>query len=211
MKFECTQEELDALVEKNKIKTVTDLKIYSGTKLIKAAPMSRGNYNNYRGWEMPSSEDANEEGYLVEYLDGGKPCDSRHLGYISWSPKDVFEKSYRENGSLTFGMAIEALKQGKRVARQEWNGKGIFIFERPADELEVGFIIDKVKSLPQSVKDFFQNIVNSGVNDETKNHMFTEKVKFGAYLCMYAADGSIANGWQASQTDILSEDWEILD
>ena len=110
-----------------------------------------------------------------------------------------------------FGQAIEALKEGKRVARQGWNGKGMFIFERPADELEVGFIIDKVKSLPQSVKDFFADIVKSGANEETKQHLLEEKIKFGAYLCMYASDGSIVNGWLASQTDILSNDWCILD
>lgn len=111
-----------------------------------------------------------------------------------------------------FGQAIEALKMGKRVARKGWNGKGMFIFEIPADELEVGFIIEKVKSLPQSVKDFFQRtIVDIGANDETKHLLSQEKVKFGAYLCMYAADGSIVNGWLASQTDMLSEDWCILD
>ena len=110
-----------------------------------------------------------------------------------------------------FGQAIEALKEGKRVARQGWNGKGMFIFERPSDELEVGFIIDKVKSLPQSVKDYFANTVNTGANEETKQHLMNGKVKFGAYLCMYAADGSIVNGWLASQTDILSNDWCILD
>lgn len=110
-----------------------------------------------------------------------------------------------------FGQAIEALKEGKRVARQGWNGKGMFIFERPADELEVGFIIDKVKSLPQSVKDFFKAIVDTGANEETKQHLLSGKVKFGSYLCMYAADGSIVNGWLASQTDILSNDWCILD
>lgn len=36
-------------------------------------------------------------------------------------------------------------------------------------------------------------------------------VKFTAYLCMKAADGSIVNGWLASQTDMLAEDWTILD
>ena len=105
-----------------------------------------------------------------------------------------------------FGQAIEALKQGKRVARQGWNGKGMFIFMRPADELEVGFIIDKVKSLPQSVKDFFK----ARDENEAPSEQGLTKVKFGSYLCMYAADGSIVNGWLASQTDILAEDWEIL-
>jgi hypothetical protein len=106
-----------------------------------------------------------------------------------------------------FGQAIEALKEGKRVARQGWNGKGMFIFERPADELEVGFIIDKVKSLPQSVKDFFK----AKDQQEAPSEQGLTKVKFGNYLCMYAADGSIVNGWLASQTDILSNDWCILD
>lgn len=105
-----------------------------------------------------------------------------------------------------FGQAIEALKQGKRVARQGWNGKGMFIFERPADELEYSFI-EKVKSLPQSVKDFLRNKALSTEGSLSD----LPKVTFGAYLCMYAADGSIVNGWLASQTDMLSNDWCILD
>lgn len=105
-----------------------------------------------------------------------------------------------------FGQAIEALKQGKRVARQGWNGKGMFIFERPVDELEYSFI-EKVKSLPQSVKDFLRNKALSTEGSLS----YLPKVKFGAYLCMYAADGSIVNGWLASQTDMLSNDWCILD
>lgn len=111
------------------------------------------------------------------------------------------------NKNLNFGQALEALKQGKRVAREGWNGKGMFIFERPADELERGFIISKVKSIPQSVKDFLQK------EDEKLDgsEQGLTKVKFGAYLCMYAADKSIVNGWLASQTDLLAEDWQVLD
>lgn len=106
-----------------------------------------------------------------------------------------------------FGQAIEALKKGKRVARQGWNGKGMFIFQRPEDELQIGFIIDKVKSIPQSVKDFFKEKHQKEIPGEQG----LSSVKFGAYLCMYAADGSIVNGWLASQTDMLSNDWCILD
>ena len=108
---------------------------------------------------------------------------------------------------MNFGQAIEALKEGKRVAREGWNGKGMFIFMRPTDELEVGFIIDKVKSLPQSVKDFFK----AKDEKEMPSEQGLAKVKFNSYLCMYAADGSIVNGWLASQTDMLSEDWLILE
>lgn len=104
-----------------------------------------------------------------------------------------------------FGEAIEALKQGKRVQRAGWNGKGMFVFMRPADELPIGMVIDKVKSLPQSVKDFFK------AKDEKEFPGEQSTVKFSSYLCMYAADGSIVNGWLASQTDMLAEDWAILD
>ena len=114
----------------------------------------------------------------------------------------------KETTMLTFGQALERLKAGQLVARAGWNGKGMFIFMRPADELETGFLIDKVKSLPQSVKDFFAKIVNSGINEETQEHLSKNAVKFSAYLCMKAADGTIVNGWLASQTDMLAEDWQ---
>lgn len=71
------------------------MKKYIGTKQLKAKPMTLGEYNEYRGWKLPENENPNTEGYLVEYQDGGKPNDERHEGYISWSPKDVFEKAYQ--------------------------------------------------------------------------------------------------------------------
>ena len=35
-------------------------------------------------------------------------------------------------GLYTFGEAIEALKQGKKVARKGWNGKGMYLWLKPA-------------------------------------------------------------------------------
>ncbi len=72
------------------------MKNYVGIKNIQARPMTRGEYNAYRGWAVPPDEDGADAGYLVEYLDGGKANDSRHVGYISWSPVDVFERAYHE-------------------------------------------------------------------------------------------------------------------
>ncbi len=62
------------------------MKDYLGIKLIKADPMTLGNYNRYRGWIIPENEDPNKEGFLVIYPDG----------YESWSPKSVFETAYIE-------------------------------------------------------------------------------------------------------------------
>lgn len=98
-----------------------------GVKLINAFPMTRQAYNDFRGWQLPADENGADEGYLVEYLDGGKPNTDRFDGYVSWSPKEVFEKAYRSVSGLSFGLAIEALKQGKKVSRAGWNGKGLWV------------------------------------------------------------------------------------
>lgn len=105
--------------------------------------------------------------------------------------------------TLTFGEALEAVKQGKLVARTGWNGKGMFIFMRPSDEIDAQFI-PNIRSLPESFKTWFGK-------QEYKPSPESPKVKFTSYLCMKAADGSIVNGWLASQTDMLSDDWQIVE
>lgn len=61
---------------------------YIGIKKIEAEPMTRGEYNGFRGWGIPKDENPSDEGYIVKYSDG----------YVSWSPKDVFEKAYSRIG-----------------------------------------------------------------------------------------------------------------
>jgi hypothetical protein len=90
---------------------------YIGVKRIQGWPMTRAAYNYYRGWPLPENEDGADNGYLVEYLDGGKANDPRHTGYISWSPDEQFLAAYRRCDAMPFGLALEALKRGDRVAR----------------------------------------------------------------------------------------------
>ena len=79
-----------------------DNTIYESHKRVKREPMNRLAYNRYRGWALPLDEDGSDEGYLIEYLDGGKPNDDRHEGYISWSPKEQFDNGYTEVVALDF-------------------------------------------------------------------------------------------------------------
>lgn len=68
---------------------------YIGTKLIRAVPMNREEYNKLRGWKVPKDENPADGGYLVEYPDS----ESNHkdfAGYVSWSPKAQFEAAYTE-------------------------------------------------------------------------------------------------------------------
>jgi hypothetical protein len=80
---------------------------YIGVKRIKAEPMNRLEYNEYRGWDLPSDEDGTDEGFLVEYIDGGKANHPDHKGYISWSPKEVFENAYKISNTWEDRVKIE--------------------------------------------------------------------------------------------------------
>lgn len=72
-----------------------EVETYLGTKVVFCLPMTRGDYNIFKGWEIPANEDPRDEGYLIQYADGGKPNVPGYSGYISWSPRDVFEKAYQ--------------------------------------------------------------------------------------------------------------------
>lgn len=71
-------------------------KLFKSHKLVTAIAMTRLAYNNYRGWELPEDENGEDEGYLVEYVEGGKSNHPDHEGYISWSPKEQFDNGYTE-------------------------------------------------------------------------------------------------------------------
>jgi len=161
------------------------MKEYIGTKIINAIQMNRLEYNEFRGWELPEDEIGEDEGYLVEYIDGGQANTKEYKGYVSWSPKEVFEKAYRENGKLTFGDAIEYLKKGKKVMRSGWNGKNMFLFLVPSSEFKV--------NRPPLL----------GIYEEGT------EVKYHAHIDMKTANGDVVP-WLASQTDMLAEDWSIL-
>jgi len=96
------------------------------------------------------------------------------------------------NEGLNFGQAIEALKQGKKVARKGWNGKGMFLFLLPAGTIPKSAIHDPMlkKVLENNGKPHFEALGS---------------------IRMKTADDKILTGWLASQTDMLSEDWEVLD
>ncbi len=136
---------------------------------------------------------ADENGSIKVFTRAGDILNTPH--YDHYNMRQDWEITYGLKG---FDFAILALKAGKMVQREGWNGKGIYVFMRPADELDIDFI-PKVKSLPDSVKNALveQNIPGA-------------KVPFNAYLCIKSVDGGIVNGWAPSQTDLLANDWHIV-
>lgn len=86
---------------------------------------------------------------------------------------------------MNFGDAIEGLKAGSKVAREGWNGKGMFIF--------------------------LVNGSNFKVNREPLLSIFPEgtDITYRPHIDMKAADGSIFT-WNPNVLDVLAEDWVIV-
>lgn len=84
---------------------------------------------------------------------------------------------------MNFGQAIEALKQGRRVSRSGWNGKGMWLGFVSADQWGLGY---------DAPYDY----------GKVGNRLLP-------WIGMKTADGAFVP-WLASQTDILAEDWGIV-
>lgn len=159
--------------------------IYYGTKKVSAIPMNRQEYNDYRGLKLPDDENGSDQGYLVEYLDGGKSNHPNHQGYISWSPKEQFEAAYQSSGSLSFGHAMVAMEEGLRVARKGWNGKNMFLFKVSGSTFQA--------NRPPLL----------GIYPEG------EWIEYQSHIDVKTADGTIVP-WLCSQSDMQANDWCIL-
>lgn len=104
-------------------------------------------------------------------------------GYESWSPKEVFEAAYRRTDGMNFGLAIEAAKMGKKISRQGWNGKGQYV------ELGHSFQYDTY-----------------GDERTTVHHD-----DIGSMALVFVGTRGRQVGWLASQSDMLADDWMILE
>lgn len=104
------------------------MKLYTGTKTIKAIPMTLGAYNKFRGWELPEDEKPGKKGYLVGYSDAkgnfdGKLKDGCH--HISWSPKDVFDAAYFDFKDGPKDAPCAAVKTEKTLHNSDISGAKI--------------------------------------------------------------------------------------
>ena len=95
---------------------------------------------------------------------------------------------------LNFGQAIEAMKTGSKVARDGWNGKGMWLaLSGPLEGHRI----------PASQ---FWSLRNAEYAAQT----IDGSANVLPCITMKTADGSILMGWLASQTDMLAEDWMVL-
>lgn len=88
------------------------------------------------------------------------------------------QKEDRKTDGMTFGLALEILKKnGPRICRKNWNGKGMWL----------------------------RVVIPGGDNKE-----FDMGMENLPYVELKTADNKLVP-WVPSQTDILAEDWQIVD
>lgn len=143
--------------------------------------MTHDYYGTKRITAWPEQRDG-QDGYAVKYADG----------YVSWSPKATFEAAYQRIDAMSFGHAIAALKAGHKVARAGWNGKGMWLVlvpGTPAAQLRDGTPYKTATGLDEC--EILPHIDMWTVNAHGRRAMLP--------------------GWLASQTDMLADDWTIVE
>ena len=99
--------------------------------------------------------------------------------------KDNNQEDNMENTcTFTFSWALHQLKEGSRVQREGWNGKGMFLFLVPGSTF-------KVNRAP------LLGIYPEGT-----------EINYHAHVDMKTANGQIVP-WLCSQTDMLADDWKL--
>ena len=146
---------------------------YIGTKIIEAEPANRIDGKIFSIYDMCPTGAVVEHGYKVRYPDG----------YESWSPKGVFEEAYRPTDCMSFGLAIEAMKKGKKVARRGWNGKN--------QHIELATRISYM-----TADSVFVNVEHEAIGNKA---------------IAFCGTSGVQMGWLASQADMLADDWEVVE
>ena len=87
---------------------------------------------------------------------------------------------------MNFGQALEYVKEGKKIYRNGWNGKGMYVYYVPAA---------KYKRCTEAAADLVD-----------ENNM----VQYNPYFAIKNVNNTVST-WVPSVNDCLAEDWEYLE
>ena len=154
--------------------TVVRALLRNGFEIVESsACVSAENYDEKLGREICLGKIKDQVWFLLGFL----------LQTAVHGVKDAKTEAGRPAYAMTFGMAIEAAKKGKRIARKGWNGKGQYV--------------ELAKAI--SYKSPTGAVVNA------------EHDAIGNQALAFVGTSGVQMGWLASQADMLADDWEIVE
>lgn len=93
--------------------------------------------------------------------------------------------------NLTFGQALEELKNNRFINRAGWNGRHMYLWMLPATRVPAEWCKEPHLKL---------------LADDSGGHMDCLPS-----IRMKTADNKVLTGWLASQTDMFAEDWQVVE
>lgn len=165
----------------------------SKTRIIEAKEMTRYEYANLQGWDIPKEYNPDDKGYLVV----NPAVSERNLegfdGYVSWLPEQAFKEQYDNSEGMTFSQALELLKSGGRVYNADWPSS------------RDGFLVlIKGAAVEEAINDTYGDPDRLKYDGTGQPIGVTTKIFDSIYIC-YPDD--TMSPWVPDCVDILSNKW----
>jgi len=205
------------------------MKRFNALKKVNAKPMNRQAYNDLRGWDLPADEDGSDEGYLTEDMNGASNLEGWG-GFISWTPKDMFNDQFYEADDQPVGIKCTAPQDPDHeltedeVATLASKGSLCDCMEviecadgnehpvKEGDEFDFGTALHLMELGERLMREgwngkgmYISYMLPSKFNELGVNGGLN-KVQHSGYLALKTASGEVVP-WTISQSDALATDW----
>lgn len=205
------------------------MKRFNALKKVTAKPMTRGEYNCLRGWDVPADENGADDGYLTVDINS-EPNLEGWGGYVSWTPKAMFDSQFYEPDDQRVGVGCAAPQDSdheltddevKRKREEagllcdcndtyDLTGNERFDFGMALHLMEVG---ERVQREGWNGKGMFVYIVPAASYPAQRNTKGVlvgdypnDMVPYSAYIALKTNSGEVVP-WTISQSDALATDW----
>lgn len=207
------------------------MKQFTAVKKVKAKPMTRQDYNDLRGWDLPADEDGSDKGYLTEDMNAASNLKGWD-GFISWTPKAMFDDQFYEideqrvctapadpDHELTEDEVATLARNGSLCDCAGFTQFGGDCPIEEGDEFDFGSAIylmqkgERVMRAGWNGKGMFVYIVPAASYPAQRNAKGVlvgdypnDMVPYSAYIALKTASGEVVP-WTISQSDALATDW----
>lgn len=210
------------------------MKRFNALKKVNAKPMTRKAYNDLRGWDLPADEDGSDNGYLTEDINAPANMEGWN-GYISWTPKAMFEDQFYEADGEPVGVKCTAPQDPNHELTEDEiktlaSGGSLcecceFVdSEHPikeGDHVDFGTALhlmelgERVQRKGWNGKGMFVYIVPAASYPAQRNAKGVlvgdypdDMVPYSSYIALKSASGEVVP-WTISQSDAIATDWML--
>lgn len=159
---------------------------------VQAKEMTRLEYNQYRGWQIPENENPEDKGYMVINPNISERNVAGVDGYVSWLPEKAFAEVYEAEPQTWQGLLLEYRQLQERTeklyqflsANPEHEAAEILsgqyhLMRQYLDVLKyrVGDMGETTHALPPALEPFDKDVIFLKINNNTIYALETSYIK----------------------------------